>query len=143
MSTHEQLEQLQEMLASKNIRERKTGIAMANGMLAQGLHREQIHAWLTQVAKNDLIKSVQQAAQAALDADPASQSSRLIAPPDYIFDARCPNGHVHYYDKREVCRRQGKVSRGHEEEKDEVILRCKTQACAQEFSVAVSCEGYK
>ena len=144
MTEPEQLTQLQQMLTSDLIRKRKAGIAMAAEMLASDQQSEAVRALLEEIAKNDGMLTVREAAQAMLDAD---HKRRNPPPPDYVFGGRCPNGHVSYYDKREHCPKQGHgvyrtVSRDGKD-LDEILLKCKTKDCGEEFFVAVDCDGYK
>lgn len=145
MPKDEKLEQLKEMLTSNLIKKRKAGIEMAEEMLATGVDREQVRSMLEDVAKNDLMITVQEKAQQVIDEDTARHNPRLKQHADYVFGARCPKGHVSYYDKREYCSKQSGVFRRILErdgkELDEVLVRCKT--CDEEFSVEVDCEGYK
>lgn len=133
------LTQLEQMLTSDLIRKRKAGIVMAAEMLATDAQPEAVRALLGEIAKNDAILIIREAAQAALETD---HKRRNPPPPDYVFGARCPNGHVNYYDKREHCRSLGFVMRDGKES-DEVLLKCKTKACGEEFFVAINCDGYK
>ena len=138
------LTQLQQMLTSDLIRKRKAGIAMAAEMLATDAQPEAVRALLEGVAKNDAMLTVREAVRAALDAD---EARRNPPPPDYVFGGSCPKGHVSYYDKREHCPKQAHgiyrtVSRDGKD-LDEVLLKCKTKACGEEFFVAVDCDGYK
>ena len=60
------------------------------------------------------------------------------------FDVVCINGHTSQFDKREVCRRNKTTWRdtGQEpQEKDELLLKCKT--CGEDMSVDVDCGGYR
>ena len=146
MTETEQLQQLKEMLSSDLIRKRKAGIEMAAGMLANGIQREAVRGLLGEIIKTDSIKNVQDAAQAVLAADDERHKTGPAAPPGYVFGARCPNGHVSYYDKREYCRKGSSgvwrtVTRGGKDVQ-EILLRCKTPGCPEEFYVEVDCEGY-
>lgn len=140
----ERLGQLKEILSSKLIRKRKAGIDMAGEMLANDIHRDQVRALLVVIAQKDSMLTLREAAQATLDGDEARHNPPA---PDYVFDARCPKGHVNSYDKREYCGRQGKVLRRtvsrDGKDLDEVLLKCKTKACGEKFFVEVNCEGYK
>lgn len=61
----------------------------------------------------------------------------------HIFGVRCPDGHVSYFDKREVCRPQGLIKRTIRDGKelDELLLACST--CNKPVVVEVDCEGYR
>jgi hypothetical protein len=147
MSENEKLDQLKEMLSSELIRKRRAGIAMAVEMLASNLHWKDVRILLEDMAKNDLIGTVREDAQYALDEDDARRNPKKSASADYVFSARCPNGHVSYYDKREICPKSGighrRVVIRDGRESDEILLKCKTRGCGEEFAVEVDCEGYK
>lgn len=147
MTDTERLDQLKQVLASQLIRERRAGIKMAAEMLANDLHRDEVRALLENLAKNDLMTTVQEDARKALAADDARLHPVPAAPPDYIFGAKCPKGHVSYFDKRECCPKSGQgtwrtITRGNREV-DEILLRCKTKGCGEQFYAEVDCEGYK
>jgi hypothetical protein len=145
MSNPTLLTQLQQLLSNPLIRERKAGIAAAAEMLANDQHVAQVRALLEEIAQNDLMITVQEAAQKALDVDDARRNPRPPPPPDYVFSAVCPNGHPNAYDKREYCPNPGNVPRlvirSGGDELDEIMLRCKT--CNATFSAPVPCKGYK
>ncbi len=147
MLSNNKLRQLKEMLTSDLIRKRKAGIAMAAEMLATDAQPQAVRALLDDIAKNDAMLTVREAARAALDADDARRNPPPTKSPDYVFGARCPNGHVSYYDKREYCPKQGYLTRRtvtrDGKDLDEVLLKCKTKDCGEEFFVAVDCDGYK
>ena len=134
------------LLAHEHIKVRKEGIARAARLLAAGQHREPILALLEDIARKDLISGVRESARRVLDAE--RQKNTPPARPDesrHIFGARCPNGHITYFDRRRVCPDSGTfvrqiVHRGGTE-LDEIYLKCETCGC--EFSVPVDCEGYK
>jgi hypothetical protein len=79
------------------------------------------------------------------DAPPPPEPAR--AAPAHIFGARCANGHVTYFDKREVCRHQSTVARStvlrEGKELDALRLRCGTPGCGKEIWIDVDCEGYR
>ena len=147
MSENEQLKQLREMLTGKLIRKRKAGIEMAREMLAQGIFREQVREMLAELVKKDLIMIVQEDAQKVLNEDDERRQSRPASSPDYIFGAVCPKGHTNYYDKREHCPKQSNITRRvvrrDSQELDEILVKCKTIGCDEEFYVEIKCEGYK
>jgi hypothetical protein len=147
MTDPKPLTQLKEMLASNLIRTRKEGIKMADEMLANDTQPELVRALLTELAKSDPMIIVREAAKVVLDLDGARRNPPPAKSPDYIFQARCPDGHVNYYDKRVYCPRRGNVprsmvSRGGKN-LDEVLIKCTGKACGKEFSVEVDCEGYR
>ena len=141
------LEQLKEMLQSNLIRKRKAGIKMAQEMLANGLHREEVLIMLHDIARGDLMMGVQELAQKVLEEDGTRDSSQVSTSADYVFGAVCPNGHTSYYDKREYCPKSSNITRRSVQrgakKVDEVLVKCKTKPCSEEFFVEVSCEGYK
>lgn len=145
MTEPDQLTQLQEMLASEIHSKRRAGVAFGAEMLANGIQRAEVRALLEKVAQNDLLTTIQADARKALAEDNARHSPPKS--PDYVFRGRCPQGHVSYYDKREECGKKGNVTRRtvwrDNRNADEILLRCKTPGCKQEFYVEVDCEGYK
>ncbi len=96
----------------------------------------------------EVMPSVQEKAQAVLEAE-AKKGTALppfLRPDDarHIFGARCPKGHVTYFDKRRVCSAQGEVVREIEERTGtrlhKLVLNCRE--CGEEVTVHVDCEGY-
>ncbi len=63
----------------------------------------------------------------------------------HIFGVSCPNLHITYFDKREVCLDLGTIVRrldnGDNDGKDRLLLKCGT--CGTEMVVEVDCEDYK
>jgi hypothetical protein len=59
----------------------------------------------------------------------------------HVFAARCPKGHVTYFDRRVVCPESGEFVRRRGGECDEILLTC--GECGERFYVEVDCEGYK
>lgn len=147
MTDIDRLSQLKQTLGSNLIRERRAGIKMAAEMLANDFHRDEVHALLESLAKNDLITNVQDDARKVLVADNARRNPVPTKNPDYIFIVRCPVGHVNSYDKREYCPRNGNIIRRTVvrgiHNVDEILIHCKTSGCGEEFYVEVDCEGYK
>jgi hypothetical protein len=74
---------------------------------------------------------------------PAAASSEAA----HIFGVRCSKGHVTYFDKREVCREDGSITRSivyrDNRPLDALRLRCGTAGCGEWVWVDVDCEGYK
>lgn len=147
MTDTERLTQLKQILASHLIRERRAGIKMAAEMLTNNMHSDEVRILLENLAKNDLITTVQEDARRALAAEDIRLHPTPAAPPDYVFGAKCANGHVSYYDKREYCPRNSSLTRRTttrgSREVDEILLHCKTKGCGEEFFVEVDCKGYK
>jgi hypothetical protein len=148
MADSEKIEQLKLMLGSDLIRKRKAGIIVAGEILARGENHEEIRHLLEKLIQLDPIGIVKEAAQKELDRDDqrlAQNYSRPRKTPDYIFGAKCPNGHVSYFDKREYCPKQSSFTRRivymNGQEVDEILVKC--EICGEEFYVEVSCEGYK
>ena len=148
MSKFPTLEEIERLLKSEFIRERKQGIQKAAELLANGLHRKAMRDRLAEIARNDLITGVGELAQAALDEDDqrhAVQPPRYQSDARHMFGAECPKGHVHYYDKRLYCPKQGNITRRtvfrDGVEQDEILVKCTT--CGVEFVADVACEGYK
>jgi len=74
---------------------------------------------------------------------------RVFNPQDkqHMIPVRCPNGHVHHYDRRTICTETGGVVRGAEavprSNLDEVWLTCLEAGCCVEFVVQMDCAGYR
>jgi hypothetical protein len=80
-------------------------------------------------------------AAADLPSEPAAQPVRN-SEAAHVFGVRCKNGHVSYFDKRDVCRsniRKRVVRNG--KTLDELRLRC--ESCGEWIVVEVDCEGYR
>lgn len=134
-----------EQAAHQYVRLRKEAIDQAAEMLQHGEHREEILAILEHLARNDLMNGVREKAQAALDADAKRGSATPTAPARpqdsrHWFGARCKNGHVSYFDKREVCAAKRPLVRGEKAAPEELLLHCST--CGVVMAVDVDCEGY-
>lgn len=147
MSTIRNINELKALLASNLIRERRAGISIAVEMLAADFNSDEVRTLLENIVKNDLITNVQNDARKALAIDNARRSPVPAKSPDYIFNVRCPKGHVNSYDKREYCPRNGNVIRRTVvrgiHNVDEILIHCKTSGCGEDFYVEVDCEGYK
>ena len=137
-----------EEVTDEHGKRRKEGIEHATQMLQQGKHREELLALLEYMARREVMPSVQEKAQAVLEAE-AKKGTALppfLRPDDarHIFGARCPKGHVTYFDKRRVCSAQGEVVREIEERTGtrlhKLVLNCRE--CGEEVTVHVDCEGY-
>jgi len=137
---------LYKQLAHPFIRERKAGIQRAAALLEKPEQRQEALALLEHIAQMDLMIGVREEAQATLHAD-----ARKGRPPSsgeasrHVFGARCPNGHVTYFDKRRVCPASSTIMRHvvrrAEAELDEIYLKC--AECDAEMVAPVNCEGYK
>jgi hypothetical protein len=147
MTEPEKLTQLKEMLSSGLIRNRKAGIEMAAEILANDLQPKAVRDLLTDIAKHDAMITLREAARAVLNADEARRNPPTVTSPTYAFSARCPKGHVSYYDKRVYCQKQGNVTRRSVaragKNVDEVLLKCRTSSCNEEFFAEVDCKGYQ
>ena len=128
------------------IRERKAGIVQAMELLEAGVYREEILALIEDVARKDLMTTVQEEAQAMLNA--VAQKDVPPVPENasrHTFGVRCQCGHVTYFDRRRVCPAsstfQRNIVRRADAELDEIYLPC--EACDEEMVVRVDCEGYK
>ena len=145
MTESDLLHQLQALANSPLVLDRKAAIKFGADLLAQGVAREGARAVLTGLAQSDPFIIIREAAQAALKADDARTSPP--AAPAYIFAARCPEGHVSHFDKREYCPRNSQVVRRtvyrDGAQVEEIELRCKQAGCGKDFYVTVDCEGYK
>ncbi|MSP14407.1 MAG: toll/interleukin-1 receptor domain-containing protein [Chloroflexi bacterium] len=137
-------------LSHAHIAVRKAGIDRAAQMLQRGEHRQEVLALLEELAQKDLMRGVQEKAQAVREAEArrGENPPRPAVSPDesrHIIGARCRNGHVSYFDKRQICPpsstfprtilRRGGV------DLDKMSLEC--QECGEELVVRVDCEGYK
>lgn len=133
---------LGEQASHQYIRMRKEAIDQAAAMLRRGDHREEVLTILEYLARNDLMTSVRDKAQAVLA---AAMQQQTVSPPApmrpqdarHLFDVRCKNGHVTRFDKRKVCSERTEIMRG----LDELVLTCLT--CGVEMTVDVDCEGYE
>jgi len=102
-SVNDPLLALGKQASHQSIRVRKKAIDQAAALLQRGEQREEVLAILEHLARNDLMNGVREQAQASSmptrgEAAPVrSQDSR------HRFGARCQNGHISYFDKREVC----------------------------------------
>lgn len=144
----DELNALASQLTHDYIRIRKDGIERAAELLKKGVHREEILALLDNIALNDLIMGVREKAQAVLDADAKKEAPQVPEGQSrHMFGAKCPNGHVTYFDKRKVCPNNGilkrSVVRRGGTDLDEIYLKCGTSSCGAEMVVPVDCEGYK
>lgn len=135
-------------LSHEYIRVRQEGIARAEELARKEPYGEQVLALLEDLAHNDLIGIVRDDARAALDRLNPQPPAGLPGSPDsrHIFGARCRNGHVSYFDRREVCPASGSVIRRRTvmrggAEIDELILKCRE--CGEELTAHVDCAGYK
>jgi hypothetical protein len=147
MTDPEQLNQLKEILSSGLIGKRKLGIDMAAELLANDPQPKAVRDLLTEIAKHDAMITLREAARAVLNADEARRNPPTVTSPTYVFSARCPKGHLSYYDKRVYCPKQGNITRRAVvragKDVDEVLLKCKTSGCVEEFFVEVDCKGYQ
>ncbi|MGB8343708.1 MAG: toll/interleukin-1 receptor domain-containing protein [Ktedonobacteraceae bacterium] len=134
-----------EQASHQYIRVRKETIDQAAAMLQRGEHREEVLAILEYLAHNDLMNGVREQAQAVLDAEARRGSASPAAPvrsqdSRHRFGARCQNGHISYFDKREVCAAKRPLVRGEKAAPEELLLHCPT--CGVVMAVDVDCEGY-
>jgi hypothetical protein len=118
-------------------------------MLQRGEQREAVLAILEYLAHNDLMDGVREKALEAL-APYTKQVAASPAPSNatasrHTFGVRCKNGHVSYFDRREVCSahttfpRETRQSAG--QELDELLLKCET--CGVEVAARVDCKKYR
>lgn len=131
------------LLAHTSPRVRKQGVEHARLLLQSGERRDEVLALLSDVVANELMPGVRTAAQALLD---ATQPPRPASRPDYIFEGRCPSGHITWYDKHEWCRRTSVVRQPVEQAGkriSELYLPCGTAGCTETVIVRVDCEGYE
>ncbi len=144
----EPLIMVSEQAAHEFIRVRKEAIDQAKVMLKKNEHREAVLAILEYLAQNDPMMGVRDKAQEVLQID--SKQAPPSPSPDprdsrHIFSVRCKNGHVNYFDKRQVCPAQATIIRGIEQragiELDELHLVC--EECGVKVVARIDCRGYK
>lgn len=132
-------------LLTGTIKERKQGIQRAAGEIMGGTRREELLAHMDDLARADLMPGVRSAAQAVVDEARPKDAVVDNTASRHIFGARCPNGHVTYFDKRNVCPAHGTVERTTVDlagkALDELLLNCGT--CHEQVVVRVDCEGYR
>lgn len=132
-------------LLTGTIRERKEGIRQAAEAIARGERRDELTAQLADMARNDLMPGVQEAAQRVVDSQTTAPTSASDA--HHIFKVRCAKGHFTYFDKRNVCVPDGTIPRARVERAgqalDQLLLTCGTPGCGDQVTVRVSCEGYR
>jgi TIR domain len=141
---------LYDQAAHEFIRERKAAIDVAAEMLKRNEHREAVLALLEYMARNDMMMGVRDKAQEVLDADAKKASPpSFLRPGDsrHMFGVRCKNGHVTYFDKREVCGAHSLVPRDMAKsagvELDELHLKCEHPDCGAEVVARVDCREYR
>src|SRR5579884_3068895 len=132
---------LGEQASNTSLRVRKEAIDEAAAMLQRGEHREAVLATLEYLARNDLMSSVREKAQAVLATAMQQQTPSPPAPTRpqdarHLFGVRCKNGHITTFDRRKVCSQRKEIMRG----LDELILTC--SECGVQMAVDVDCEGY-
>jgi hypothetical protein len=148
-ASEDPLLKLAEQATHQYIRERKDAIDAASAMLQRGEQREAVLAILEYLAHNDLMDGVREKAREAL-ALYTKQAAASPAPSNatdsrHTFGVRCKNGHVSYFDRREVCsahtkfKRETRQSAG--QELDELFLKCET--CGVEVAARVDCSKYR
>ena len=151
VNSTEPLIALSEQAAHEFIHERKAAIDQAALLLQRGEQREQVLAVLEYLAHNDILIGVREKAQEVLDADAIAQKATSLPPfvrpgdAHHIFGVRCKNGHVSYFDRRDVCRAYIQVPReivqDDGKELDELHLKC--NICGIEVIKRVDCGEYK
>ncbi len=148
-ASEDPLLKLAEQAAHQYIRERKAAIDAAAAMLQRDEQREAVLAMLEYLAHNDLMDGVREKAREAL-APYTKQAAASPAPSAagasrHTFGVRCKNGHVSYFDRREVCSAHTKFPRETRQsagqELDELLLKCET--CGVEVAARVDCGKYR
>jgi hypothetical protein len=140
-----------EQATHEHIHIRKEAIETAAEMLKRNEHREAVLALLEYMARNDMMMGVREKAQGVLDADAkkAPQPPSFLRPGDsrHMFGVRCKNGHVTYFDKREVCVAHSLVPRDMTKRAgvalDELHLKCEHPGCGAEVVARVDCREYR
>ncbi len=148
-ASEDPLLKLEEQAAHQYIRERKAAIDVAAGMLQRAEQCEPVLAMLEYLAHNDLMDGVRAKAREALAPYTKQTAASPASPPAgdsrHTFGVRCKNGHISYFDRREVCSanttfpRETRQSVGRE--LDELLLKCET--CGVEVAARVDCSKYR
>ncbi len=147
-ASEDPLLKLAEQAAHQYIRERKQAIDAAAAMLQRDEQREAVLAILEYLAHNDLMDGVREKAREALV--PYTNQAASPAPSNttdsrHTFGVRCKNGHVSYFDRRDVCSAHAKFKRETRQsagqELDELFLKCET--CGVEVAARVDCGKYR
>ncbi|MBK9944250.1 MAG: toll/interleukin-1 receptor domain-containing protein [Kouleothrix sp.] len=136
------------LLTHQYIRDRKRGIAQAAERLQRGERNAELLAVLEDIARSDTIETVREEAQKVLTA--IGQQAPTHMPADearHMVGARCPRGHVTYFDRRTICIADGTIPRAHvqraEKDLDEIYVTCGTSGCGEQLVIRVDCEGYR
>lgn len=144
-ASEDPLLKLEEQAAHQYIRERKAAIDAAAGMLQRGEQREAVLAMLEYLARNDLMDGVREKAREALAPYTKQPAASPAADSRHTFGVRCKNGHVTYFDRRDVCSAHTKFPRETRQsagqELDELLLQCET--CGVEVATRVDCSKYR
>ena len=109
-ASEDPLLKLEEQAAHQYIRQRKAAIDAAAGMLQRGEQREAVLALLEYLARNDLMDGVREKAREALAPYTKQPAASPAANYRHTFGVRCKNGHVTYFDRRDVCSAHTTVS---------------------------------
>lgn len=144
----DQLEEIRALLHHKYIRKRKRGIRKAADLLAQDLHRQELHTMLAEIARDDLISGVRELARRALEEDDRRHQGH---PPQYtqgeehMVGGPCRHcGHPNYYDKRVVCQEEKGYREIRRGEKTLSVIAVTCEECGEGFKIEdVDCEGYR
>jgi hypothetical protein len=141
----ELLEALQ-LLSHPHIRQQKEGVQKAAEFLKAGKYREPVLAALEDIVRKGLYQTVRDAAQGVIDAEKPKESATAASPDSrHMIAARCPKGHISYFDKRRICPDQGTIKRviatRGDTKLDDIYLKC--AECGEEMIVPVDCEGYR
>lgn len=141
------MDEIMSLLSHAHIRERKAGITRAAQLLEQDSHVEPLLAALEDISRKDLIMNVREEARRVLEQFAAKGQPAAQPQSRHNIGVRCPNGHVSYFNKREICGSDGvgfrhvRLVNRAGSNLDEIVLKCKT--CNEEMVVEVDCEGYK
>jgi hypothetical protein len=140
---------LLDQLSHDIMRQRRAGIGRAGELLAQHIYRQEILALLEHIAAHDFMLTIREAAQAVLDSygDQRKTGDFAAGESRHMIGLRCPNHHISYYDKREICPASAQFKRNlvrrAGQAVDELSLPCRHPGCNQVVVVTVDCEGYK
>jgi hypothetical protein len=140
---------LLEQLSHEIMRQRRASIGRAGELLAQHIYRQEILALLEYIAAHDFMLTIREAAQAVLDrhSDQGKTVKLEAGESRHMIGLRCPNHHISYYDKREICPASAQFKRNlvrrAGQDVDELSLPCRHPGCNQVVVVTVNCGGYK
>jgi hypothetical protein len=150
MTIEEAVVEVATQLQQGKISERRAAVHKAAELLARRdcslPSRAKIIALLQAAVRDEAYTSVRDAAQVVLDNLEAGMAPTLL-PDDrrHMVGVPCRNGHVTYFDKRELCTEQSgfvrTVVREQGEAFDEIYLPCRQ--CDDMVKTRIDCEAYR